>query len=435
MTIAGDLTLIDRVGEELDILPAYDLETMAKRYDLLQQFITKQMIEGEDYGVIPGTSRDGKEGRKTLLQPGAEKLRTFFGFSVHSYVVEATEDWTGENHRDAEGRPEPFFAYVAETVCSRRGNVIAHWQGACNSWEVKYRYRQGGHTCPACGKSAIFRSKSRKEGDRPGWFCGQKAGGCGANFYDGSSESAEIAAQPVGRIPNPDVCEQVNTFRMIAMKRSFVATVRAATGASKFFTLSDAPGAPPDPEESIDGARHIGRAQTESAANAPQTQRAAGEKCEYCGWPMKPDGTQGHRRNCPTLAQSAAQPTQENPPARETAPQSNPASARATTTAQIKEAFARRSSAFETGAATPNEVLSALFPGHIGEFGASDMQRAINISDADWRSAISRMNATIAAIEDPVEARLLPDGTDDDGSDPFAEVVSQRPLSQNAQMR
>lgn len=72
------------------------------RQAMLREFTQRCMINGTDYGTIPGT------GKPTLYKPGAEKLCTLFGMSADLELVERVMDWTG---KDTGGKPLFMFHY------------------------------------------------------------------------------------------------------------------------------------------------------------------------------------------------------------------------------------------------------------------------------------------------------------------------------------
>lgn len=222
--------------------PAVDLRGALMRYEMVKKFIGQIMVDGQDYGKVPGSDKP------TLLKPGAEKLASFFGLSPRFILEEKTEDWTGEQHGG-----EPFFMYRYKCQLYRGDTLIAEGEGSCNSWEKKYRYRQQERTCPNCHKSTIFRSK-----DKPEWYCWRKKGGCGAVF---PADDTRIIGQEVGQIKNPDPAEQVNTMQKMAQKRSLVAPVLLATNASAMFTQ--------DIEDFADGDWHETPPPAESAKPSP----------------------------------------------------------------------------------------------------------------------------------------------------------------------
>jgi hypothetical protein len=111
-----------------EIVPSFavSLSEVESRIHMLQQFVKKYMISGEDYGIIPGIQKP------SLLKPGAEKLCDVYGFSKLVEVKHRVEDWE-----------KGFFHYEVEvTLINKKTNLIeAQGIGACNSKEKKYRYQ------------------------------------------------------------------------------------------------------------------------------------------------------------------------------------------------------------------------------------------------------------------------------------------------------
>jgi hypothetical protein len=206
--------------------PAAVLNTILQAYQAKKEFIEHVLREGVDFGKIPGADKPA------LLKPGAEKLTGFFGLSPTFEDVETIEDWMGTEHGG-----EPFFYYRQKCKLWRGERLVASGDGSCNSWEKKYRYRQGERTCPKCGSPAIKRSKFPPRGappdTEPGWYCFAKIGGCGAEF---PASAPEIIGQQAGQVKNPDIPEQVNTVLKMAQKRALIAATLIATGASDYFT-------------------------------------------------------------------------------------------------------------------------------------------------------------------------------------------------------
>lgn len=201
-------------------MPIMSIETAISRYNSVVGFVKKLMVEGTDFGKIPGTGD-----KPVLLKPGAEKLSTLFGLAPVFMASEVVEDWTGKNY---EGEPMFYYRYKCELY--RGGVLIATSEGSCNSRESKYRYRKAERTCPECGAASIIKGKQEYGG---GYVCFAKKGGCGAKFRDGDPV---IESQEVGRVANPDIADQVNTIQKMAQKRALVAAVLLAVNASEFFT-------------------------------------------------------------------------------------------------------------------------------------------------------------------------------------------------------
>lgn len=205
------------VNNELAIMPVMDIGLAIQRREQIVKFVQAIMVRDTDFGIIPGTDKP------TLLKPGAEKLATFFGLTKRFQIVERLEDWTGHEHDG-----ELFFYYLYRCGLYRGSVLIAEADGSCNSFEAKYRWRKAERICPTCGQANIRKSKQGG-----GWYCWQKLGGCGATFKAGNQA---IESQEVGRIPNPDVADQVNTVQKMAQKRALIAATLLAVNASEFFT-------------------------------------------------------------------------------------------------------------------------------------------------------------------------------------------------------
>ena len=95
-----------------------------QRVKELQEFIASVMVEGVDFGKIPGTPKP------TLYKPGAEKLAEIYGLAPTTEVVNRVEDWQ-----------DGFFHYEVRVrlVHKRTGVVVAEGIGSCNSKEKRYR--------------------------------------------------------------------------------------------------------------------------------------------------------------------------------------------------------------------------------------------------------------------------------------------------------
>jgi|SRR5215472_4269689 len=225
-------------GSDAELVPTMvsDIASAKARLQELQAFVREVMVEGEDYGTIPGTQKPA------LYKPGAEKLCEIYGLVQSPTVVARIEDW------DA-----PFFHYEVrcDLVSKRTARTVGCGFGSCNSHEARYRWRTAERVCPICQQPTIIRGKEEYGG---GWLCFRKKGGCGAKYADNDTE---ICDQKVGRVPNEDVCTLVNTLLKMAKKRALVDAVLSVTRSSGLFTqdvedfggsdTSDGPPPTPDP--------------------------------------------------------------------------------------------------------------------------------------------------------------------------------------------
>jgi hypothetical protein len=194
-----------------------------------QKLIHATLIRDHDYGIIPGTAKP------TLFKAGAEKTTKLLGLADTYVILEKVQDWD-----------KPLFAYEikCQLVSIATGVVVAEGLGECNSYEAKYRWRQGVRTCPECQQEGSIIKGKREFGG--GWLCWQKKEGCGAKWPDGAKV---IESQIVERIPNPDIYDQVNTLLKMAKKRALVDAALSVGRLSDLFTqdMEDAPKTPDSP--------------------------------------------------------------------------------------------------------------------------------------------------------------------------------------------
>lgn len=199
------------------------LKVESEQRALLGAYVKQQMVEGTDYGKIPGTDKP------TLLKPGAEKLLGLFHCSPEYELVrdQCTQDFE-----------RGFFKYTFRVAIRGPGGaLLAEGYGSANSRESRYRWRDARRKCPACGHAEAL-LKSKKE---PGFFCWDKKGGCGATF---GPDDKRITEQVVGKVENPDIADLDNTILKMAKKRALVDASIALARCSDMFTqdLDDLPG-------------------------------------------------------------------------------------------------------------------------------------------------------------------------------------------------
>jgi hypothetical protein len=198
-------------------LTAELLKEEREQRQLLAQYVKTCMVEGTDYGRIPGKDKP------TLLKPGAEKLIDLFHCTPEFSLVPEF------SHEDFEAG---FFKYTFRCrILSRNtGAVLAEGYGSANSRESQFRWRAANRKCPACGQESIIQGKAKYGG---GWVCFKKKGGCGER-YDESDE--RITQQQVGRVVNEDIADLDNTILKIAKKRAQVDGAIALARCSDMFT-------------------------------------------------------------------------------------------------------------------------------------------------------------------------------------------------------
>lgn len=223
---------------------------------LIQEVMGKVMHEGEHYGTIPGCGA-----KKTLLQPGAQKLTMTFRLAPE-YQIQET------NHPG--GHKEYRVICTLKSISS--GAFVGQGVGCCSTLEAKYRWKSGNRKCPECGKEAIIKGKAEYGG---GWLCFAKKGGCGAKWEDGA---AEIEGQSTERQEHDSPADFFNTVLKMAKKRAFVDATITATAASDIFTqdIGDDDGETEPPERSKTPQDAPGKRPTQTSTQA--SNRAATPK-------------------------------------------------------------------------------------------------------------------------------------------------------------
>lgn len=235
-------------------MPTLSMAQVDQRFREMQSFVAKILKEGLDYGTIPGTKE------KTLMQPGAEKLGLFFGLSSEVVPLDVVKDWSGAEHGG-----EPFFEFTYRCIIRKYDQVISIRDASCNTWETKYRYRWVRSDSPLLdsykrsGKidtlqkrggtmyEFVWAVNKRETGGKWGkpaeyWDMWKRAIDAGRAVsckrkLKGKEQAAWMMHDFEYRITNPDPADCVNTAQKIAGKRAFVSAMKAATGASEYFTV------------------------------------------------------------------------------------------------------------------------------------------------------------------------------------------------------
>lgn len=207
------------------ILTREALKEAAEQRRLLGEYVATQMVDGTDFGTIPGTEKRGADGKplpnRTLLKPGAEKLVDLFRCTPKFKLLERIEDFD-----------RGLYAYTFRVQLYQRDAeaVLAEGYGSANSREGRYRWRNASRKCPSCGKETIIKGKEEYGG---GYLCFAKKGGCGAKFGD---HDKAVVDQPIGKTENDDIATLANTILKMAKKRALVDGAIALARVSDLFT-------------------------------------------------------------------------------------------------------------------------------------------------------------------------------------------------------
>lgn len=212
--------------------PIVSVEEALEQRQSLMKYIDNLLVEGVDYGSVPGTDRD------VLLKPGAEKLASFLGLTPDFIEMGVTEDWTGQDHGG-----EPFFSYRYKCNLYKGDFKVGQGIGSCNSWEKKYRWRwvDEGELPPTVNPDhlltrqatvqefqfAINKAETTGQYGKPQIYWDEfkaaiKAGE--ANKFTKTTQSGkELPAWAITttlyRVPNEDIFSQVNTLDKMSQKR------------------------------------------------------------------------------------------------------------------------------------------------------------------------------------------------------------------------
>jgi hypothetical protein len=229
------------------LMPVLGIDVALARYQAVKEFVSAILVEGVDFGPIPGT-----DDKPTLLKPGAEKFITFFGLSASFEVVKSAEEWNAD---------EPFFYFHYKAKLHRLSDGIAvgEGEGSANSRESRYRWRWVEEndvprhldlstlTVRTSSVSefafAIEKAETTGKYGKPAahWQTWRDAIANGtARQVMRKTKNGESQAWEMGgalyRVPNPDIESQVNTIQKMGQKRALIAAVLVSCNASDYFT-------------------------------------------------------------------------------------------------------------------------------------------------------------------------------------------------------
>lgn len=167
------------------MLSAMSVDRVRREIEAVKQFqslVMSQLVEGIDYGTIPGTKKP------TLLKSGAEKIAKLLALADLYEIIEQVEDWE-----------KPLFSYTIRCSLAmvESGKVVSQGVGECNSMESKYRFRW------------VYPSEVPEGMDKSTLPVKTFKGKKGQNLTQ-------------YRLPNDDVFSLRNTFLKMAKKRALV---------------------------------------------------------------------------------------------------------------------------------------------------------------------------------------------------------------------
>jgi len=158
-----------------------------------QNLVQTHLIEGKDYGTIPGTKKP------TLYKAGAEKIVVLGKLRSTFDVLDETKDWQNE-----------FFQFEIRWNLWIGENIIVQGVGLCSSKEDKYRYRW------------LPEKKLPTNVKKENLPCKELNG--------------KYGKYKVYRVENEDVCSIANTILKMAKKRALVDAALLVGSLSELFT-------------------------------------------------------------------------------------------------------------------------------------------------------------------------------------------------------
>lgn len=188
------------VREPQEVFALPEIDSLRIKLDEVRKFqatVKQLLIEGHDYGVIPGTEKP------SLLKPGAEKIDKILNLADTYEEMDKIEDWQ-----------KPLFYYKVKCQLKIIGTdiVISEGMGSCNSMESRYRYRWafGSELPEYIDKSTLVQQKRHSKKTARDYI-----------MY---------------RMENEDIYTQANTILKMAKKRAHIDASLSAGRLSDVFT-------------------------------------------------------------------------------------------------------------------------------------------------------------------------------------------------------
>jgi len=182
----------------------------------IQDFMSAVLVEGEDYGIIPGTGN-----KPTLYKPGAEKTLNYFGLGCDVSIIEKTID-----RKIDKPNVVLFVLFIYRAQVYKLSNpdvVIASCEGSCNSAEEKYSWKKDFEITDQQVPKKYWDKRDMS-------LIGGK--GHGTKKVDG----LWFITREGEKIPIENHADQINTIMKMAQKRASVGATISATRASHKFT-------------------------------------------------------------------------------------------------------------------------------------------------------------------------------------------------------
>ena len=127
----------------LILTPVASPETIIAAQNATRAFVAAALVEGRDFGIIPGTDR------KTMLKPGAERTALGFGCTYGEPVIIEREvdhdrrvEWSKSKNGEVYDSGVSFglYRYVVKVpvIHAATGRVVGIGVGSCSTMESRY---------------------------------------------------------------------------------------------------------------------------------------------------------------------------------------------------------------------------------------------------------------------------------------------------------
>lgn len=116
----------------IDMVNIDELSGVMERINKFQTIIKQTLKQNRDYGIIPNTTKKGRDPKPTLLKPGAEKILMLLGLRSEFDIADNTRDFE-----------RGFFQYQVKCKLFKGEFLITEGMGAANTKEKKYAYSDG----------------------------------------------------------------------------------------------------------------------------------------------------------------------------------------------------------------------------------------------------------------------------------------------------
>lgn len=182
----------------------------------IRTLVAEMMLEGTDFGAIPGTDQK----KKNLLLPGAQKANMFFNVRP-KYFVERLE--LGDGHVE--------FIVHTDLINRASDRVDGSGVGSCSTMESKYRYRDAEGEVTDQPVPKAYWDLRKEDPKKALSLIG------GPDYKTVKTDAGWMIARKTGeKVENPNIHDIRNTVLKMAKKRSLVDASLGLSCLSEFFT-------------------------------------------------------------------------------------------------------------------------------------------------------------------------------------------------------